>query len=317
MTNDNTSAMLLGGEGGDMDYELTFVVSGVSVDDDDAVEALEAIDAMLFRGGGVDLLTVTGTGSDAVRAALQAATEAVSASPRLRVLRLDRNLVGIPEIAERSGRSRQNVAQWVRGERQGAGTPFPLPEGTAGRSMVWLWSEVNTWLRALGLDDGLHHPTRTEMALIDHALITSVTVPLTFDAPDDDLVDERRRIAEAFERPHAVGILQQLAEQPGTRDAEGRHVILLATPSESAASVLARMVAHGHDVVLATTTDAGQLLAVGMSTQPLTGPKELVPVPAGATVRDWVELMWARPNAAFVLSDTARATPGAVFRDAA
>ncbi|MFC8716104.1 helix-turn-helix transcriptional regulator [Kitasatospora sp. NPDC057198] len=154
-----------------MDYELTFVVSGTSVDDTDAVETLEnELDAMLFRGGGVDLLTIVIAGDNATDAAMQAVSNIERAVSDLQVLRLDRNLVGVAEIAQRTGRSRQNVSQWINGDRQGK-TPFPLPEGTAGRSHVWLWSEVNRWLRGISLDDGFEYPTRDEMAIIDSALI--------------------------------------------------------------------------------------------------------------------------------------------------
>src|SRR5690242_11076079 len=101
-----------------MELEVTFVVSGATVDDDDAVDALEAIDAMLFRGAGVDLLTMTATGDNPVIAARTAAVQAISLVPRLRVHRVDRDLVGVQEIADRTGRSRQNVSQWIKGERQ-------------------------------------------------------------------------------------------------------------------------------------------------------------------------------------------------------
>jgi predicted DNA-binding transcriptional regulator AlpA len=86
------------------------------------------------------------------------------------VLRLDPDLVGISDIADRAGHSRQNVQQWASGERN-AGRPFPPPEGAAGRSLVWRWAEVNAWLKPLGLDDRATRPTREESLFIDVALV--------------------------------------------------------------------------------------------------------------------------------------------------
>jgi predicted DNA-binding transcriptional regulator AlpA len=165
-----------------MDYDFTFVVSGVDVDDQAAVDALlESCDALLARAGGVDLLSITGSGDSAIEAALTVVSAAQAAVPQLKVCRLDRDLVGVHEIAERTGRSRQNVSQWIAGERKAQGEPFPAAEGTVGRSQAWLWSEVNQWLATHGLDDGVAYPTRTEMAQIDVALALSVSsVTLNF-----------------------------------------------------------------------------------------------------------------------------------------
>jgi hypothetical protein len=43
--------------------------------------------------------------------------------------------------------------------------------GSAGRSLVWRWAEVNAWLRPLGLDDHAVRPTREESAFLDVELI--------------------------------------------------------------------------------------------------------------------------------------------------
>ncbi|WP_326635023.1 hypothetical protein OG884_19925 [Streptosporangium sp. NBC_01755] len=154
-----------------MEYEFRFVVEGVSVDDIDVVETLDReLDAMLFRGGGVDLLDIAAEGTDALAAAMKAAREATISVPSLRVLRLHRDLVGVPEIAERLGLSRQNIHQWITGKRHSEALPFPPSEGTAGRTQVWLWTEVNKWLEQIGRNDEVNRPSRNEMADIDSAL---------------------------------------------------------------------------------------------------------------------------------------------------
>lgn len=154
-----------------MEYEFQFVVEGVSIDDDDAVAALaENFDALVSWHRGTHLLSVAGEGRNAVDAAQKLVSELATAFPALRLLHLDPDLVGVADIAERTGRSRQNVQQWVDGNRH-AGTPFPRPEGAVGRSLVWRWSDVNAWLESRNLSDGEARASRDEAALIDVILL--------------------------------------------------------------------------------------------------------------------------------------------------
>ncbi|MGW2541404.1 helix-turn-helix transcriptional regulator [Kitasatospora sp. NPDC001574] len=297
-----------------MEYELTFVVSGATVDDEAVDKLRESLDALLFRAGGLDLLTVAASGENAVDAALHAVTALSSEVPKIRIHRLDRELVGIQEIADRTERTRQNVAQWVKGERLADGEPFPLAEGTAGRSQVWLWSEVNTWLERHGLGDGCVYPTRREMAFIDHALLTSTTLTFTFDAPDDAFTPQRRAVCDEVQT--SKGFLEYLAERTETIDNLGRHVIVAAAAEEPAVDVVQRIAGYEHDVVLTTVTD--RLVGVVMTSRPLSKPTRLVSVPLDATVRDWVELILQNPGSAFVLSSAGKVTPiETVLRDAA
>lgn len=150
---------------------MTFVVAGVDVDDDQAVSTLmEKLDAMLYRGAGVDLLSIVIDGASAIDAARRAYIGARIHAPNIVFKHLDRDLVGIPEIVERTGRSRQNIAQLVAGERHTDAPPFPPAEGVVGRTRVWLWAEVSAWLKHLGMDDGLARPSREEMTEIDYRL---------------------------------------------------------------------------------------------------------------------------------------------------
>jgi hypothetical protein len=153
-------------------YELTFVVEGISPEDDDAVAVLARdLDASVALGAGVTLLLITAEGSDAIDAARNAVLGVLFRVPSVRFLYLDRDLVGISEIAERTGRSRQNVSQWVMAERHSdIAEPFPRPEGVVGRARVWLWAEVNAWLRNLDLADEFPGPIRAEMIDIDYMI---------------------------------------------------------------------------------------------------------------------------------------------------
>jgi predicted DNA-binding transcriptional regulator AlpA len=154
-----------------MEYNFLFVVAGVSVDDGGTVAAItEKFGGLLSRRHGVPRLAVSSDGSNAIEALRNLLDRIVDELPGLRLVRLDPDLVGVPDIAERTGHSRQNVQQWVNGERNGD-RPFPPPEGSAGRSLVWRWAEVNEWLRPLGLDDRAIRPPREEAAFLDVLLI--------------------------------------------------------------------------------------------------------------------------------------------------
>ncbi|CAL9294453.1 helix-turn-helix transcriptional regulator [Streptomyces sp. SudanB25_2051] len=280
-----------------MDYDFTFVVSGVDVDDQAAVASLEErCDALLARAGGVDLLSITGSGASAFEAALNAVSSARAAVPQLRVCRLDRDLVGVHEIAERTGRTRQNVSQWIAGARKGQGDPFPAAEGTVGRSQAWLWSEVNQWLAAHGLDDGAAYPTRAEMAEIDVALANAVTLHFTVaDTPGFDA--GRDRVVQELESKHLSRFMKYLAGLDLTTGERGAHVLLVADAGEPAHGVMECVSSFAHDVILVTATD--QFTATVLSTRAPLRPTPVITVPQESTVGDWLRLVQENPQAAF------------------
>jgi predicted DNA-binding transcriptional regulator AlpA len=156
---------------GEREYEFLLVVDGVSMDDDEAMATLaDAFDGVLSWNRGLYRLAVSGRGRDSCEAAARLVSRLAAALPELKVVRLDPELVGISDIAQRIGHSRQNVLQWVNGERNGS-RPFPAPEGCAGRSLVWRWADVNEWLRPLGVGDEAVRPTREEATRIDAMLL--------------------------------------------------------------------------------------------------------------------------------------------------
>lgn len=155
------------------EYEFLFVVEGISMDDDQTTGILaDRFDAVLSWNRGQYRIAVSGSGTSALDAAAHVVSRLTAAVPGLRVIRLDPELVGIPDISQRTGHSRQNVLQWVNGERN-ASRRFPGPEGCAGRSLVWRWADVNEWLLPLGLDDGAVRPSRPDAARIDVMLAES------------------------------------------------------------------------------------------------------------------------------------------------
>lgn len=185
-----------------MDYELLFVIDGVSIDDDAEVSTLaKDFDALISWHRGVSRLAVATEGANAVDAVQKLLPRITASVPPLRLLRLDPELVGVADIGERTDRSRQNVQQWVDGTRQGD-TPFPAPEGTAGRSLVWRWADVNAWLKLIGLGDGETRPTRDEAFVIDAMLFSwrqaraNGEPMMKFVVAGDERADERKAVMD-------------------------------------------------------------------------------------------------------------------------
>jgi hypothetical protein len=281
-----------------MDYDFTFVVTGVTIEDSEAVQTLfDRLDAVLARAGGQHLISVTSEGPNAVEAALTAAAAIKDCVPGIRVVRLDRDLVGICEISDRTNRSRQNVQQWVAGTRKTEHGPFPSPEGTAGRSQVWLWTEVNAWLTMHGMGDDVGYPTREEMSDIDFALAHAVSLKfetahtLGFD-------DGRQEVLRAVQ--HQMATVVQMLTTGETRNQSGEHVVLLADQREPVEAVLKRVSHVGHGVLLATLTDQFVVGVLSEARRTTTG-SDVVAIPSHYTVKEWLELVLDNPGASFTL----------------
>ncbi|MCA1600391.1 MAG: hypothetical protein LC776_01680 [Acidobacteria bacterium] len=147
------------------EYEWIFVVDELA---DDAIDAIyETCDALVSRHGGLTLLTVTAEGDRAVEAAKIIVTRLQQDRQLIRVQRAYEDLVTKVDIASRCNTTPQAAGQWVRGKRL---REFPFPECfslTAGG--IWLWSEVNDWLRRTGKSgDDMEYPRRDDYVSINH-----------------------------------------------------------------------------------------------------------------------------------------------------
>jgi hypothetical protein len=148
-------------------FRLNIVFSGVDFDDDEVFEALANLPHILWRAqGGQAFATSIVTAASAIKAAdiviQQVMTYVPSASP----VRLDDDLVAIPDIASRVGVTREAVRNWANGTRQ---ANFPSPKGIVGDGIkIWAWSDVNGWLREnLSLGDPETFPTAHDTALVN------------------------------------------------------------------------------------------------------------------------------------------------------
>ena len=59
------------------------------------------------------------------------------------IKRIDLDLVSLSQIATRLDVTREAVRLWANGERRDG---FPKPFTSAGQSLLWVWSEVFSWL---------------------------------------------------------------------------------------------------------------------------------------------------------------------------
>lgn len=150
-----------------MTYELRFEFAPMTDEVEDAV--CERLDASFVTHSGVTTAAILTEGPSCLAAALSAVDQlnALGAPP----LRLVDDLVTRGEIARRARVTPQAVGQWIRGERQATGSPFPRPYVVASTEL-WLWGEAREALRgrAIVLDVGVDFPDRRDIQVIGGAL---------------------------------------------------------------------------------------------------------------------------------------------------
>ncbi|GAA3430540.1 hypothetical protein [Kutzneria kofuensis] len=145
------------------EFELIFAVDQLT---DDAIDAIyDRYDALVAGHGDMTLLTVTAEGPTPV-AAGKTAVRDLELLAGVIVQRCYEDLVNRKDIAERCNVSPQAVGLWIRGDRQRK-HPFPQPFNLVGGG-VWLWGEVNEWLRrTYKPQDDVHYPCRDDYAEIN------------------------------------------------------------------------------------------------------------------------------------------------------
>jgi hypothetical protein len=148
-------------------FRLNIVFSGIDFDDDDVFESLAAFPNIVWRAqGDYAFATATVEAASALKAADLVTQQVTTCVPSARPIRLDEDLVAIPDIASRVGVTREAVRHWANGTRH---ANFPLPRGVVGDGIkVWAWSDINSWLRQnLNLGDSEEFPTAHEAAVVN------------------------------------------------------------------------------------------------------------------------------------------------------
>lgn len=149
-------------------FNISLVLDTVEPTDEQLGRIFEAVpDAVPSAVGGVVTLSAPVEALDPESAffLLLEAVEAVI--PGAMPLRLDQDLVSIPDIAERTKRSRESIRLLVEGRRGPGG--FPPPIGiVGGGTRVWPWASIVEWFeRALGEDLGERGVPPEVAAVID------------------------------------------------------------------------------------------------------------------------------------------------------
>lgn len=278
-----------------MEHEFLFVVDGISVDDDLAVGVVfDEFDGLLVRHRGAHLLGLSVSGDSAIDAAHRLVVRLRSALPQLRLLRLDPDLVGVSDVAERTGRSRQNVLQWVNGERRSDAGAFPDPEGTVGRSLVWRWAEVNAWLAVIGERVGESGASREDALHIDFMLprwqqVLDDGLPIVrFEhAQEDERSGDRAGVARLLEGTlSAPGLLEMISAFP--RAQRQRLTVICAVLPDRLSAVVSRIREDEVCVLLAFQGTKNELRLMPIAAREVPGSRPVSDLGLGddATVGD-------------------------------
>lgn len=154
-------------------FRLNIVFLGVNFDDDDVFDALAELSHVTWRSEGrYAFATAVVEARSALDAAGIVIHQVTTLVPSVRPVRLDDDLVSIPDVAGRVGVTREAVRNWANGTRH---ANFPLPRGVVGDGIkVWAWSDVSVWLRDnLALGDTEDFPSAQDAASINALIADS------------------------------------------------------------------------------------------------------------------------------------------------
>lgn len=156
-------------------YNVSVVLEGIEFTDAVLDRLFSAVpDAVPADIAGLVTVTAPIDAADPEAAAFALVDALHQAVPDAVAVRLDQDLVAIPDIAERTERSRESVRLLVEGKR-GPGA-FPVPVGTVGDGIrVWPWASVVEWFRtAFGVDLGERGVPPEVAAVVDSCLASRV-----------------------------------------------------------------------------------------------------------------------------------------------
>jgi hypothetical protein len=148
-------------------FRLNIVFSGVDFDDDEVFETLAEPSNIVWRSQGCyAFATAIVEAPSAFKAADLVTQQVTRLVPSARPIRLDDDLVSIPDVAGRVGVTREAVRNWANGARH---ANFPMPRGVVGDGIkVWAWADVSLWLQEnLGLGDSEQFPSAHDAVLIN------------------------------------------------------------------------------------------------------------------------------------------------------
>jgi len=130
-------------------YSVTAVVDGFDLDSEFQNAGIECLsyELVVSRTAGVTRVDAEIPALAPLDAVLQLMSDLRSIN--VTVVRLDPDLVSVPEIAERCAISREAARLWATGKRRAG---FPAPYATVGTTSLWFWADVCEWLATAGLE---------------------------------------------------------------------------------------------------------------------------------------------------------------------
>lgn len=147
-----------------MEYRVSFEVATPLSVEELSTGFYELFDGTLAEREGCVTVSVIGEAEDGFEFGV-AVLRALETKLGVSVIRLDLDIVDIPEIAERLEVSRQAVAKWATGTR---GCGFPRVIGAPGGKRLWTWGQITEWASRTGrLQDEPLSLTQDEVARID------------------------------------------------------------------------------------------------------------------------------------------------------
>lgn len=152
-------------------YTVSLLVENIDLSDDVLhLLFIELEDAIPSSINGVVTITAPVEAPDDESAAFRLIDQIHAVLPQAVPVRLDQDLVSIPDIAERFERGRESVRLLIDGKR-GPGQ-FPASIGTVGNAIrVWPWAVVLDWFReAMNEDLGERGVSPEVSALVDACL---------------------------------------------------------------------------------------------------------------------------------------------------
>ncbi len=157
-----------------MQYKTDLEVQGVDLGDLDTLARIDKahVDVVWSSvDGRVVASVLTEEPLDPVCSVTEAAHRIENTLPGAIVARVDEDLVGISDIAIRTGLNRETIRTWVAGSR-GPGK-FPTPRGSIGggnrgATRVWAWADVAAWLKGeLCLEDEYLYLSSSQVAEVN------------------------------------------------------------------------------------------------------------------------------------------------------
>ncbi len=171
-------------------YTVSLILANVELTDDVLDDLFTAIEDVVPSSiDGVVKITAPVEASDDESAAFHLVDKIQAVLPHAVAVRLDQDLVSIPDIAERTERTRESIRLLVDGKRGPGG--FPNPVGTVGDAIrVWPWAVVVEWFRTALGEDLEERGVSPEAAAVVDACLAGKLSPLvlgTLRAPIDPL----------------------------------------------------------------------------------------------------------------------------------